>query len=181
MEEVEVKKEVNKFARAAKIIAIVVFSTVFAALLAAIISDFAIFSTQIVGFFVACLGGIAAFIFGFILMIFSIVLIFGIYLLEQDGFWPVAWAQKTFHEALADVAITQQQVDSLIAIRIVIVVVCFLILAASIVALALASVAKKREPEIKQGLTKAFSIVSIVFSSLGLLAAVGVILIFTSL
>ena len=180
MEIVENIKKTNGFAKAAKIIAIIVFCLTFGMLLATIISDFAIFSTQIFGFFVACIAGAAGFIFGCVLLLISIVFLFGIYIIEERGFWPIAWAKEAFHGVVADLAVTKEQIASLTAVRVAAIIACFVAFVGAIVALALAGAAKKRQPGIKQKLTKSFSVLSIVFSSLGLLTAVGIILILTA-
>ena len=85
---VKVTNPTNKMAKAAKIIAIVIFALILTALIGAIVSDIAIFSAQIAGFIAACIMAVAAFVFGIILMVLSIVCIFGVYLLEEYGFWP---------------------------------------------------------------------------------------------
>lgn len=168
---------ISKQAKAAKIIAIVAFSVVMGCLVLALVTDIAIFSKQILGFVAAILGSALVFIFGCILMLFSIVLIFGIYLLEQDGFWPATWAEKTFHEALSDAALTPDQVTAIVAVRIVLLVLCVLAFAAAIVAICMKKAAKKKNPEMpKQKLTTAFSIVALIFSIFGAFAALTVML-----
>ena len=168
------------FQRAALIIAIHCFVLVFALLLVALISDILIFAQQLVMFVVAVLGAAVAFIAGFFLMIISIILIFGFYLLESTGFWPYEWAKQTFSEIIKDAQLTSAQVGVLIGVRIALLVCCVIIFFSAIVALIFASIAKKQNKKngvkIRQGLTKAFSIIAIVFSVLGFFMALIVLL-----
>ncbi len=175
---VKVATPTNKMAKAAKIIAIVIFALILTALIGAIVSDIVIFSAQIAGFIVACIMAIAAFFIGIILMVLSIVCIFGVYLLEEYGFWPLTWMNNAFMEVMSDLGVTQEQINILITVRIILLIICILVFAASIVALTLAKKAKKENPEIKQGLTKAFSIVALILSILGLFAATAMMLLF---
>ena len=115
---VEKKTGMLPLERAAKIIALVIFPLVLSAAIGAVVSDIVIFASNILMFFVACLGAVAAFIIGFVLMIVSIVFIFGIYLLEEYGFWPITWTASTFTEILADAKITPEQVQILLLVRI---------------------------------------------------------------
>lgn len=168
------------FQRAALIIAIHCFVLVFALLLAALISDILIFAQQLIMFVVAVLGAAVTFIAGFFLMIISIILIFGFYLLESTGFWPYEWAKQAFTEIIKDAQLTSAQVGVLIGVRIALLVCCVIIFLSAIVALIFASIAKKQNKKlgikIRQGLTKAFSIISIVFSVLGFFMALIVLL-----
>ena len=170
------KVELPKKAKVAKIIAIVIFSTVVACLVLALVTDIAIFSNQILAFIGGCLGAIGAFIIGIVFLFFSIVLIFGVYLLEQQGFWPLTWASNAFHSAIADAPITAGQLEALVAIRIVIIVLCTICFGCSIAVLALAKKAKKENPDIKQGLSRTFGILTLIFSILGIFAALTLIL-----
>ena len=182
MNELVVKKEDikqgNDLAKAARIIAIVIFATIFTALIGAFVSDIVIFSSQIAGFIGACVVAVGAFIIGIILMIISIIFIFGVYLLEEYGFWPLTWSKDAFLAVLSDLKVTEDQIHTLIMVRILLLFICVLVLAAAIVALVLVSNAKKLNPEVKNGLTKAFSIIAIIFSSLGIFMALAMLLLF---
>ena len=100
-----------------KILAIVCFSLIMAALVTAIVSDAIIVGQSILGFVLALIIAVIAFIVGVILMIISCMLIFGIYLLDQEGFWPIAWAESAFKDVMKDYQVTQTQIDTLITIR----------------------------------------------------------------
>ena len=168
--------ELPKKAKVARVISIVIFSTVMACLVLALVTDFSIFAQQIFAFIGGCIAAVAAFVLGFVFMIFSIVLIFGVYLLEQQGFWPLTWASNAFHSALHDNPVTHDQVVALISTRIVIAVLCFICFVLSIVVLALAKKAKKENPDVRQSLAKTFGILTLVFSILGVFASVTLIL-----
>ena len=142
---IENKPIVSRYEKIAKIISLVIFPLVFVALLGAIIGDIAVFAMNIIYFFIACLAAVGVFIIGFFLMLISIVLIFGVYLLEEYGFWPAQWAAKGFSEVMADNKVAPGQVMVLVIIRIVLIVLCVLILASAIVALVFAKKAQKRE------------------------------------
>ena len=159
----------------AKIFAIVCFALVFSTLIAAGISDIVVFGKQILAFVLAILGGAVAFIFGIICMLFSIILIFGIYLLEEYGFWPVNWAAQVFNEIIHEGAMTSGQAFSIIIVRIVILGVCLIAMGLAIAALVLASLARKEDKQRKQRMTYSFSIITIIFGAFGLMAAAIVI------
>ena len=79
---------------------------------------------------------------------------------------------------MSDLTVTSEQISILIMVRIILLVICVLVFAAAIVALCLAKKAKKENPEIKQGLTKAFSIVALILSILGMFIALAMLLLF---
>ena len=117
MEEVvELNNQMPKKEKAARIMAIVIFSTIFGALTLAIVSDIAIFSDQIMGFIGACISAVGTFIIACVFLFFSIVLVFGVYLLKKDGFWPLTWATNAFHSVLKDYEIAPWQLTTLIGI-----------------------------------------------------------------
>ena len=167
----------NPKAKAAKIIAIIAFCLVFSALAFAIISDVIVFAQQIIMFIVACFAAVALLIIGFILMIVSIVFVFGIYLLEEYGFWPINWAFDGFNEVLADAAFTSEQAQLLVAIRIILVICCVVGFVLSIVALSLKKSAEKDGYQEKQKLTKSFGVLSLIFSILGFFMGIFVLII----
>lgn len=173
MEEVK-KVKTNK---AAKVIAIIIFSVIMAGLLAAIISDISIFSSQIGDFLGACIVSAIVFLFGCVLMIVSVMFIFGVYLLTTQGFWPATWASTTFKEILEDIEVSSNQLAAFRTIRIILLVICIIVFIMAIICLALAKSFKKKNPELKQGLTNTFGILSLVFSILGMMAAIMLLII----
>lgn len=166
--------------RAARTLAIITFSVVMGALAIALISDGILFSGQIIGFVIACLGSALVFFLGCIAMLFSIVLIFGVYLIKQNGFWPGTWAKNTFLEVMRDYTLEPTQIRALVTIRLVLVILCILGFIAAIVTLALRKAAKKDNPEGKQKLTTTFGVLSLIFSILGGFAAAVIILIMSA-
>ena len=171
----------NPKAKTAKIIAIIAFCLVMSALAIAIISDVVIFAQQIILFVVACFIAAALFIIGILLMFVSIVFVFGVYLLEEYGFWPVNWAFNGFNEVLADAAITQEQANTLILIRVLLIIACVTGFILAIVCLALSNSAKKDGYQEKQGSTKAFGVISLIFSILGFFAGLIILIIAASI
>ncbi|MCR5332636.1 MAG: hypothetical protein K6E11_01275 [Bacilli bacterium] len=170
------KKPISKLAKAAKIIAIIAFALVMSALAGALVSDIVLFARQIIYFIVGCVGAVMAFIVGFFLFLISCILIFGIYLAESQGFWPVTWAQQIFTQVLNDGKLTPEEISVILIVRIILAVICFIVFVLSIVCLALKKRAKKKGEEDKQKLTKSFGTISLIFSILGLFAAVVMIL-----
>ncbi len=164
--------------RAAKILAIIVFSLTMSILLATIISDVALFAEQIMSFIVACIGSAFAWFFGLITVIVSIAFIFGILLLEQYGFWPNTFAAQVFHETMADAAITQQQLQILKGIRLAFFIVYITTFIGAIVCLAMRKSVKKEDPSRRQSLTTTFGVISLVFSILGFATAGFILCIF---
>ena len=165
-------------ARAAQVIAIIAFALVMSALATALITDIVLFAQQIFGFIAACLVSAIVFILGFILMIISCILIFGIYLLGDRGFWPLDWAAGTFQQIIDENRITPEQVAVFGGIRIFLIISCVLVLVLSIICLALNKSVKKEE---RAKVTTPFGVVGIVFSILGLLSAICMLLIISAL
>ena len=174
MEEVVVESSAGKFAR---ILAIVIFSLTMGALATAITADIVIFAEQIITFIFACIASVVVFIFGFILVIISCVLIFGIFILENYGFWPITWAEDAFREIMADAIPTQEQITTMAIIRINLIVLCLIIFVFSIICLSLNKKAKKSGAAIKVKRTKAFGVLSLIFSLLGVFMGLGTLLI----
>ena len=176
----KVETELSTKAKVAKIFAIIIFALIMTALAGALISDIILFGQQILYFIFACLASAVVFIIAIVLMMFSIVFIFGIYILENEGFWPAAWTENAFKDIMADAAIQNEQIAILIIIRFVLVFICLIVFILSIVALVMAKKAKKEGYVRKQGLTTAFSVVSLIMSIFGFFAA-GVLILILSL
>lgn len=172
---VKVEPIKNKKATIAKVFAIVAFSLTMAALASAIASDVIVFATQIILFIAACFGGAIAFIIGLVLFMISFILVFGFYIMDAYGFWPATWAVETFNSILADAKLAPEQIQILIIVRIVLVATCVIALGLSIASLVLLKSIKKNGITKKQKLSKAFSIVALIFSILGVLMAGAVI------
>ena len=174
------KDKKNGLALASQIIAIVVFSLTFAGLLGAVISDVVILSHNIITFISACVAGAITFVFALILCFLSIILVFGIFILDNYGFWPSSWAATIFKEIMNEAIITPSQVQILTIIRIVLIVVCSLSFVGAIVSLALRKAAKNKG-SVTPKIIKPFAILTIVFSVLGLIVGAGAIVLFSAL
>ena len=164
-----------------KILAIICFSLIMAALATALISDAIVVGKSILGFVLAMIVAVVVFIVGFFLMIVSCIFIFGIYLLEQDGLWPVTWAQGAFNDVMKDYQITPTQLDALFAIRIALLVVCIAVFIMSIIVVRHVKQIKKQDKTIKRKPTEGFGKASLVLSILGVIAAIGVMGVLTIL
>lgn len=168
------KEFISKKEKAAKVIAIIAFILFAVILTTAVVSDFVVVSKQIAAFLFAIFAYIFVFLVGIILMVISIMFIFGIYLLADRGFWPLEWAREAFKSIIADYPLSPEQIEALYIIRIIILSICILIVILSIISLILFKVVKKEDVDYK-GKQKAFAIVALIMSILGLLAAIGVL------
>lgn len=150
----------------AKVVSIIAFSLMVIALVVAIVTDFVIFADQIISFFVASFASVFAFLGGIILMIISIMLIFGIFLLKENGFWPINWATSLFKEIMSEHMPTKEQVSLMSAIRVMLILVCLVTFILSIVALSMNKSAPKNGLA-KSKLVRTFGIITLIFSLLG--------------
>jgi uncharacterized membrane protein len=114
-------------------------------------------------------------------MLVSIILIFGIYVLGNNGFWPLSWANSTFSSIMNDYQVTQGQLDDLFVIRIILLVVCITAFAIAVIAKVRIKKEKKKDPSVKVGHYKGFATARMVLSILGTLASIGIAFILTSL
>ena len=162
-----------------KILAIICFSLIVAALVTAIVSDAIIVGQSILGFVLALIIAVIAFIVGVILMIISCMLVFGVYLLDQEGFWPIAWAESAFKDVMKDYQVTQAQIDTLIIIRIVLLVICISVFIMSIIVVRHVKKIKKQDKTINRKPTSGFGTASLVLSILGMIASLGVLAVLT--
>ena len=165
----------NPGIKVSKIIAIVCFALVFSLILIAFVADVVTFADVFIAFVTGILGATVMFIIGFFLMMCSCLLIFGIYLLEEYGFWPVNWAINAYNESMAEATITAEQVMIFRAVRIVLLVICFLIIVACIVSLVFKKKAKKAGFIGKTAMITAFDIVTIIFAIFGILVAIAML------
>lgn len=162
-----------------KILAIICFSLIMAALVTAIVSDTIIVGQSILGFVLALLVATVAFIVAIFLMIVSCMLIFGVYLLNTEGFWPVEWAKSAYNDVMKDYQITNAQIDTLITIRIVLLVICIAVFIASIIVARHVKKIKKQDKTINRKPTSGFGTTSLVLSILGTIASLGVLAVLT--
>lgn len=175
------KITLSKKDKAIRILSIIVFSLIMSALLMALISDGIILSKQIFGFIFALVASALVFIIAIIFLFFSIVLVFGVYLLETEGFWPMKWTTSSYKAIMADYALTAEQMQSAVVIRIILLVICVIVFIASIVALAMLKRAKKNNKEIKRKMETSFSVIALIFSILGMIVCIGATALLSSL
>ena len=160
-----------------KVLAVICFSLIIAALLTALISDGVILGRNILGFVVALIVSAATFAMGIILMIISCFLAFGIIIIQNNGFWPLAWAKSAFHEVLKDYPVTDSQINTLLIIRIILLAICVLVFITSIVLNKVIKSAKKKDTTIKTRPSKGFVVTSTIMSILGTVVSVGALVI----
>ena len=164
-----------------KTLATICFYLILAALVSAIVSDIIILNQQLLGFIFATIASVVVFFFAILLMVVSIILIFGIYVLGNNGFWPLSWANSTFNSIMNDYKVTQGQVDDLFVIRIILLVVCITAFVIAVIAKIRIKIEKKKDPTIKVEHYKGFAIAGMVLSLLGTLASIGIAFILASL
>ena len=164
-------------ATAARAIGIVVFTFTMLALNIAIITDIALFAEQIltifVGFIVACI----VFVVMLVLYFLSIILVFGVYLTETYGFWPLTVASDLYQQALQESVISDEQISLMLAIRMILLVICILCFIGAIVSASLKKSAKKRGFAGKTKGTTAFATLALIFSIFGIALSALILLI----
>ena len=154
-----------------KALAIISFSVTLTVLLAAIISDIAIFADAILTFIAGTIVAAVAFVFLIILMIMSCILVFGIIILQNHGFWPLNLTYEFYQEMLHDIKISPEQISLFQGLRIAFLIIC-------IITLILASIALHKDEMINEKVPlKGMSVVALIFSILGIVTAIGMLVI----
>ena len=152
-----------------KACSIIAFVVVMVTLLAAIITDIAIFSQIILTFLAGIFLSAVAFCVLFVFMIISFVLVFGFYLIGEYGFWPLTWSFELFKMVLSDIKITPEQVAIFRGWRIAFLILCIFALIMAIIALHKDEMISKKVP------LKGMSVVALVFAIMGIIVALGMI------
>ena len=150
-----------------KILAIIAFVLVMVTLVVAIISDIAIFAETIMTFVFGTLFAVLAFVVLVVAMLASCILIFGVYLLSEHGFWPLDLSIKLYKEILDSIHITEQQVIAFRGFRIAFLIICVITFIMAIIALHKDELISPKVP------LKGMSIVALILSILGILTAAG--------
>ena len=166
----------NGSRKAAKILAIVAMVSAFLAVFLAIIFDIIAFREVILQFVAALILPIIAFVVLCIAMIASFIMIFGIFLVKDYGFWPLTLSIEFFKQILADIKVSQEAIQTFAMFRFVLIGICVTIMALAIVSKVLfdgqeeqcAADGKKRKK--KNGIMR-MSTTAIVFSVLGLIVS----------
>lgn len=161
-----------------KIIAIICFILIMSALATALISDAIVVGQAILGFVLALIISVVVFFFAIICMFISIILVFGIYLLGDRGFWPLDWAKNAFDEVMRDYEVTQAQINTLITIRIVLLAICLVVFILAIIVVSHVKKIKKQDKTINRKPTAGFGTASLVLSILGIIASGCMLVIF---
>ena len=76
-----------------KTLSIIAFILCITSIISSIVLDLVVFAETIGAFFLGCLGFVFAVFIGTVLMVVSIVFVFGIYLIQDYGFWPINWGK----------------------------------------------------------------------------------------
>ncbi len=172
MEEQSLENPNNKRICVSKIFSIISFIIVFTLLALAIVLDIVIFHQVLLQF----IGGIIISVLFFLLCVIgfaaSFILIFGFYLVNQYGFWPINVAISLFKEIMGDIVISPDQIHAFSTGRIALIVACLVVSALSIASLIIKKRAKKDGYIGKTTLITSFDIVAIIFSSLGIITSV---------
>ena len=116
--------------------------------LLALLLDFIAFKDTILTFVAGIAISALAFVAFCIFFVVSFVLIFGFFLVEEHGFWPLPLSISFFKEVMGEVQITAEQVAQFRTFKIIMLVLSFALLALSIVAHVMT------QNDIKAGLTK---------------------------
>jgi hypothetical protein len=104
------------------------------AIILATIFDIIAFKDTILQFIAALIIPCFAFILFIIFYFISIVLVFGVYIQESQGFWPTKLTRKLFLEMLGSIKITDKQIQLFQIFRIIIICICVGILILAIIA-----------------------------------------------
>ncbi len=158
-------------AKGAKILAIIAFSLTIATIVVAIILDVTIFAEAILAFIAGCVISALAFFLLVIVFIASLILVFGFFLLEKYGFWPLRISTDLFKAILGDIAIGQEQIASFEIGRYILLAICGVILVLSIVSLCMERSTIKKGFTGNTSLTTFLSRSSVVLSILGMLVS----------
>ena len=105
-----------------------------------------------------------------------LIMIFGILLIEQYGFWPNTFASNAFKDIMKDAVITNDQLIALKLSRTIFLIFAIIAFIGAIVALSLRKSVAKDDPTRRQGLTKTFGVLSLVFSILTAFASLFILL-----
>ena len=137
--------------------------------------DLIAFHNAILTFVGMLIVGSIAFIVLTGLFLISFILIFGFYLVEKEGFWPLKYTLQFFDEMFKDLTITSQEVQLFITLRIVLIVICVALVVTS-------SIAKVMlDNEKKAGITRPFDSApgqakaALVLAIIGIVVSIGAI------
>lgn len=173
MEELKNKKELTTSQK----LAVIALCLIFGVMLLAILFDFIALKDVILQFVATIIVGALAFVILCIFFAISFVLIFGFFLVEEHGFWPLSLTLDLFKDMFGDIQITVEQLQLFRIFRIILLVLCVAILVLSIISKYMIN------KDIKEGLFKKYNSkigvanTAMTFSIMGIIFSVGAIVI----
>ena len=166
----------NKECYIPKVLALVSFSSVFGLIFVSIITDLVIFKDFILTFIGGMIITGVVFIILFIGFVLSILLVFGVGIVKDSGFWPLSISISLSKEILDDVYMSEDQIRTFIVLRIAIIIMLISMFILAIVANIMHKRRiKENDPNIRK--IKPFTVVAIVYSILAVAIGFGMILI----
>lgn len=168
--------EIKKEKYVPKIIALIAFVIILIALNGAILADCFIFLEYILSFIIAIIASCFLFLLFFIAMIVSYIFVFGFYLTEQYGFWPLSLSKDVFHQIINDALISQEQLQAFIILRIVLITTCLICFIMAIISASLDKKERKLE-SLNVKTCKPFNVITIILSILGIVVGFGMLFI----
>lgn len=166
----------NKESYIPKVLALVSFCTVFGLIFVSIITDLVIFKDFILTFIGGMIITGVVFIILFIGFVLSILLVFGVGIVKDSGFWPLSISISLSKEILDDVYMSEDQIRTFIVLRIAIIIMLISMFILAIVANIMHKRRiKENDPNIRK--IKPFTVVAIVYSILAIAIGFGMILI----
>lgn len=123
--------------KTAKTLAIISMVSAFLAIFLAVVFDVIAFKDVILQFIASLILPIVAFVFLCILMLASIVFIFGILLVKEYGFWPLTLSIDFFKQLLSEIKVTQEALQTFRMFRLILIFICLCIMILAIVSKAL--------------------------------------------
>jgi len=166
----------NKESYIPKVLALVSFCTVFGLILVSVITDLVIFKDFILTFIGGMIITGVVFIILFIGFVLSILLVFGVGIVKDSGFWPLSISISLSKEILDDVYMGEDQIRTFIVLRIAIIIMLISMFILAIVANIMHKRRiKENDPNIRK--IKPFTVVAIVYSILAVAIGFGMILI----
>ena len=166
----------NKESYIPKVLALVSFCTVFGLILVSVITDLVIFKDFILTFIGGMIITGVVFIILFIGFVLSILLVFGVGIVKDSGFWPLSISISLSKEILDDVYMSEDQIRTFIVLRIAIIIMLISMFILAIVANIMHKRRiKENDPNIRK--IKPFTVVAIVYSILAIAIGFGMILI----
>lgn len=147
----------------------------------AVFFDVVSFAEVILQFIASLIVPVIAFVFLFFCMLVSIVLIFGVYLLDEYGFWPLTLSIQFFKEILGDITVSSEAISRFTAFRYVLIVICAVVFVLAVVTKILARKDKANGNMKAYRSAKGTSTAAIVLSILGILVSVGALAIVSNI